>query len=206
MRIHVLGGPGSGKTTLAKTLSGQFSLPHYDLDQVLWKHASRQEGYVDEALTIAAQPAWVSEGIFLVWVDPLLEQANAIIWMEVPWRVAVWRILKRHFTLTLRRANPYPTSALYPFLKDTRRYYLASSDPTSIAQVLDARDSDVAPLSREHLLKRMASAAATVPLTADFTRRYLEKYRAKLTIVQHDSDRSRLLAQIQALNNHRISV
>lgn len=31
MKIHIIGGPGSGKTTLARQLSEELRIPHYDL-------------------------------------------------------------------------------------------------------------------------------------------------------------------------------
>lgn len=34
MKIHIIGGPGSGKTFLAEKLSSQFWIPHYDLDDL----------------------------------------------------------------------------------------------------------------------------------------------------------------------------
>ncbi len=34
LKIHILGAPGSGKTTLANILSSKFHTPHYDLEEV----------------------------------------------------------------------------------------------------------------------------------------------------------------------------
>ena len=42
MKIHIVGGPGSGKTYLAEKLSRELGSPHYDLDDVQW---ANEEGY-----------------------------------------------------------------------------------------------------------------------------------------------------------------
>ena len=36
MKIHIVGGPGSGKSFLAKKLSRELGIPHYDLDDIQW--------------------------------------------------------------------------------------------------------------------------------------------------------------------------
>lgn len=36
-KIHIIGSVGSGKTTLARKLSNQLGIPHYELDNVVWK-------------------------------------------------------------------------------------------------------------------------------------------------------------------------
>ena len=36
MKIHIVGGPGSGKTFLAEKLSRELGIPHYDLDDIQW--------------------------------------------------------------------------------------------------------------------------------------------------------------------------
>jgi adenylate kinase family enzyme len=33
MKIHIIGGPGSGKSFLAEQLSKEFGIQHYDLDK-----------------------------------------------------------------------------------------------------------------------------------------------------------------------------
>ena len=34
LKIHIMGGPGSGKTTLGKEIASRFALPCYDLDTI----------------------------------------------------------------------------------------------------------------------------------------------------------------------------
>ena len=44
MKIHIIGGPGSGKTFLADKLSRQYGIPHYDLDDLQWDNAANDYG------------------------------------------------------------------------------------------------------------------------------------------------------------------
>ena len=36
MKIHIIGGSGSGKTYLADKLSKEYGITHYDLDELQW--------------------------------------------------------------------------------------------------------------------------------------------------------------------------
>ena len=36
MKIHIIGGSGSGKTYLAENLSKKYGIRHYDLDDLQW--------------------------------------------------------------------------------------------------------------------------------------------------------------------------
>lgn len=74
-RIYIIGGAGSGKTTLAQEISARLSIPHFDLDQVLLAHGSYVEAYLQATEKITVQPAWVAEGVFLIWTENLLAQA-----------------------------------------------------------------------------------------------------------------------------------
>jgi adenylate kinase family enzyme len=125
LKIYILGGPGSGKTTLAGALSSRFHIPHYELDKLGEKNGMRSAAYIEDAFAMAEQPSWVTEGIFLIWIDPLLHQADYIVLLEVSWPVAAWRIISRHIAKSLRGTNPYPgIKSLFLFLKNTRDYYL----------------------------------------------------------------------------------
>lgn len=44
MKIHIIGGPGSGKTFLAEKLSAQLGIPHYDLVALQWDNSSLRYG------------------------------------------------------------------------------------------------------------------------------------------------------------------
>src|SRR5258708_34632495 len=104
-KIHILGGSGSGKTTLARNLSSLLHIPHYDLDEIGLKNGFVTE---DDAFALAGQPEWISEGCYLIWTEPLLSQADAILLLKVSWPVAAWRIIRRHITKSLHGTNPYP--------------------------------------------------------------------------------------------------
>ena len=58
MKIHIIGGPGSGKSFLADNLSKQFDIPHYDLDDLQWDNVANDYGTkrnLQESLQIKSQ-------------------------------------------------------------------------------------------------------------------------------------------------------
>lgn len=44
MKIHIIGGSGSGKTYLAKKLSAELNIAHYDLDDIQWDNNAKIYG------------------------------------------------------------------------------------------------------------------------------------------------------------------
>ena len=127
-RIHVLGGPGSGKTTVARDLGRQLGVTVHELDEVGYEDGvgGRRplEVRLADVSAIAARSDWVTEGIFLGWTDELLRTANVILWLDVPWRVAAWRIVTRHVRASLAGTNRHPGSLkLLRFLRIARKYY-----------------------------------------------------------------------------------
>jgi adenylate kinase family enzyme len=138
-RVHVMGGQGSGKTTLAYRLGALLDAPVHELDWVGWDLETRRERSLDERLAlvhkIAAQPAWITEGTMLGWTDPLLRAADRIVWLDVPWRVAAWRMLLRHVRATLAGNNRHPgVRRLLRFIWYTRRYYWDLHLPTPVPE------------------------------------------------------------------------
>jgi hypothetical protein len=109
-KFHIIGGAGTGKTTLGNWLANQLDCPHYDLDQVGWgpKGKVPLEQRFESVDRILKLSSWVTEGIFLWWTDPLLDAADAIVWLDLPFPLTAWRMVKRHILADLRGNNPHP--------------------------------------------------------------------------------------------------
>ena len=74
--------------------------------------------------------AWVAEGAYLGWAEPLLRQAELVVWMDISWRVASYRIISRHIKATLARNNRFPGwRRLYRFWRWSGRYYSDQNPP-----------------------------------------------------------------------------
>jgi adenylate kinase family enzyme len=127
-RVYVVGGGGSGKTTVATRLAPALDVPLVSLDG-LFAPAGRAweaERAAREAAIarLAAAPAWVVEGAYPAWAEELAGAADLVVWLDVPFRVAAWRIVRRHVLADLRRRNPYPGyRTLWRFLVGQHDYY-----------------------------------------------------------------------------------
>jgi hypothetical protein len=100
-RIHIIGGPGSGKTSLAERLGRQTGLPVHHLDEVARVGGGNGPERTEAERTrlvaeILASDGWVTEGLHLRWTDALLERADLIVWLDhVSWRRASRHMLGR---------------------------------------------------------------------------------------------------------------
>jgi adenylate kinase family enzyme len=135
-RVYVLGGGGSGKTTLATALAARLGCPLVRLDACAWPPegpaggAGRVGGRRDRVVRgLAAREAWLVEGNYPGWLAEVAARAEVVVWLDVPFRVAAWRILRRHLVADLRGDNPYPGYRnLWRFLRNQRRYYADSAE------------------------------------------------------------------------------
>ena len=110
-RIHIMGPPGSGKTVLGQRLASSLNIPFYELDSIAWEGGfpgteRSLEDRLSDIKQIAAQSSWVTEGIFLIWTDELLDAADHIIWLDIPLNITFWRILARRLKRSFARQNP----------------------------------------------------------------------------------------------------
>ena len=102
MKIFIIGGPGSGKTFLAKKLSEQYGIPCYDLDDLFWdnnaaRYGTKRDPAERDALLngILENDNWIIEGVYYAWCGRCFSEADRIRFLNVPRRVYRRRIICR---------------------------------------------------------------------------------------------------------------
>lgn len=104
-RVNVIGTTsGVGKTTLAKRLAAFLGVPFVELDGLFWRagwtHAPTEE-FVATVRDVVRRDGWVIDGNYTGRLKDLLwQEADTIVWLDLPLRIALWRTLTR----TVRRA------------------------------------------------------------------------------------------------------
>lgn len=99
MRIHIIGGSGSGKSYVAKKISKKYHLEIIDLDEIEWKdnytNKTPLETRKKKLKKRVKKDQIVVEGVYYNWIDESLKVADYIFFLEVPYSVQKYRILKR---------------------------------------------------------------------------------------------------------------
>ncbi|WP_422661313.1 DNA topology modulation protein FlaR [Paenibacillus sp. EC2-1] len=103
IRIHIIGGSGSGKSYIAALLSAKLQIPHYDLDDIFWDPQSNEYGVKvpeDERdlrlREISGLNSWIVEGVYRSWVGPSFAAADKIVVLMTPLSVQEERIWRRY--------------------------------------------------------------------------------------------------------------
>ncbi len=101
-RVVVVGTSGSGKTTVAARIAEELGLHHIELDAIHWL-PNWTELPDEEFKTQVAQEitvdGWVADGNYKHVRDLLWREADTLVWLDLPFRVVFWRVVKR----TIRR-------------------------------------------------------------------------------------------------------
>ena len=149
-KIHIIGSVGSGKTTLARTLSAKMELPHHELDNVVWKRfdtgdVRRSEKERDDYLRrIIESDAWIIEGVHFEWVEQSFKNADIIILLNPPYFTRTFRIIKRFILqkLGIERSNYKPTFAMFKKMFVWNRHFENKSKP-EILKILSEYEEKV---------------------------------------------------------------
>jgi adenylate kinase family enzyme len=102
-RILVIGSPGAGKSTLARSLAARLELPLIHLDREYfgpgWAIPAKPQ-WRERVARLAAQPEWVMEGNYSSTFDIRVPRATVIVWLDIPrWRCllsVLWRVTKNY--------------------------------------------------------------------------------------------------------------
>lgn len=104
-RVMIVGGPCSGKSTMAVGLGQITGLPVFHMDHVHYK-AGWVEREMDEKLRLAAQiharDRWVFEGGLSQSYAERTARADTVIWLDLPLRLRYGRVVKRRFEYSRR--------------------------------------------------------------------------------------------------------
>ena len=97
-RICIIGGSGTGKTTLSNNLSKELNLPVYHIDGIHhlenWKERDKKER---DRLIIekASQEKWIIDGTYRSTLQQRLEKADYVIYLDYSTMAQVIGVLKR---------------------------------------------------------------------------------------------------------------
>ena len=98
MRVAVVSTcSGAGKTTLARKLAARYAVPHIELDSIHHLAGWRPNPDFEKAVAAAiAQPAWIADGNYHGRLrGAVTNQADLVLWLDLPISVCVWRMAKR---------------------------------------------------------------------------------------------------------------
>ena len=101
-KIHIIGGPGSGKSYIAEKISTLYNIEAYDLDDLFWdRHTNdygtkaRDEDRNSALDRILKQESWIIEGVYYRWVEQAFNDADLILILTTPKWLRHLRISQR---------------------------------------------------------------------------------------------------------------
>ena len=119
MKIHIIGGSGTGKSYLANVLSEKYNIPHFDLDNLQWDNTTNTYGVkmpVDRRnkllKEILEKDSWIIEGADIIYI------------LEVPRMIYKFRIIKRFIKrkLGIEEGKKESLNSLKALLKWTDKF------------------------------------------------------------------------------------
>ena len=106
-RFVVVGSSGVGKTALARELAARLDVPHIELDSRYWEPdwvEAPTELFRTRVAAAVEGEGWVADGNYaraaqdLVWA-----RVQTIVWLDYPFAVTGWRLLRRTVARAARR-------------------------------------------------------------------------------------------------------
>lgn len=125
-KIVIIGGPGTGKTTLAKDLSSILKIDFYSLDEIRFKKdwQPRKKSDINKKISyIFSQKKWIIEGNHFQNLEIILDQCDLVIFLDFHLSLQLFGIFKRFFTnLKNSKSKKYKSRIRFSFLLKTLLY------------------------------------------------------------------------------------
>jgi adenylate kinase family enzyme len=96
-RVLVAGISGAGKTTIAIKIEKRLGLPRYELDALCHgpEWVKRPE-FEEDVGRFVVESRWVCEDQYHNYIGDLLwGYADTVVWLDLPRRTVIWRVLRR---------------------------------------------------------------------------------------------------------------
>lgn len=105
-RVAVAGTSGTGKTTLARRIGARLDLPMTEIDALFhgpaWHPRPTFEADVE---AVISSPQWVTEWQYRVVRGRIADRADTLVWLDLPVRVTMSRVVRRTVGRRLRRTE-----------------------------------------------------------------------------------------------------
>ena len=102
-RVSLVGGPGSGKTTVGRRLAASLGAPSVELDAIYhqpgWTELPVEE-FRRRVADVVAGDTWVVDGNYTTVRDLVWARADTVVWLDLPRPLIMRRVVAR----TVRRA------------------------------------------------------------------------------------------------------
>ncbi|MFI5781620.1 AAA family ATPase [Nocardia sp. NPDC051570] len=104
-RILISGISGAGKTTLATALAHRLGVPRHELDAL--HHGpnwTRRPDFEADVERFSIGPRWITEDQYQAILGDLLwTRADTVVWLDLPRRTVMFRVIRRSFLRALLR-------------------------------------------------------------------------------------------------------
>ena len=111
-KIAVFGKPGSGKSTLSKSLSSATGIKLHALDSIEFKKNGDKvvrETYDEEHANILSSDSWIIDGFGpIMSFNTRLDAADTLIYIDLPYIISYWLVTKRFLKGLLIKPEGWP--------------------------------------------------------------------------------------------------
>ena len=104
----MIGSGGAGKSTFAKRLGQLLDIEVVHLDSLYWKSGwveTPKAVWAERVAELVRRDAWIMDGNYSGTLDIRFEACDTLIFLDMPRRVCLWRVVKR-FLVYRGRTRP----------------------------------------------------------------------------------------------------